>query len=141
MRISEVYAYIERLYDALHSGLSDGDVIDETLGVVMDFEAEVAKEAKKELNRKYGIDSTPFFTELAESTYDEIIEIGERMDKIHPCLGKFMQYLMEEDDPTFFIAYGEDSPSLTGRSSDKWAFETSTLIRNRLLERGSLNDK
>lgn len=141
MRNSEVHAYIEMLYDALHSGLPDGDVINETLDVLRDFEEEVIEEVKKELNRKFGIDSTPFFTDLAESTYGEIIEIGERMDEIHPRLGKFMQYLMEEDDPTFFIAYGEDSLSLIGRSSDKWAFETATLIRNRLLERGSLNDK
>lgn len=143
MKISEVYAYIERLYDALHSGLSDGDVIDETLGVVMDFEAEVAKEAKKELNRKFGFDSTLFFTELAESTYDEIIEIGKRMDKIHPCLGKFMQYLMEEDDPTFFIAYG-DKPKLTGRSSDEWGYKTSALLFNHFLsniKRSDSDDK
>lgn len=141
MKNSEVYAYIERLFDAIHSGLPDGDIINETLDVLMDFEDEVHKQMQAEAKQNSGIESTPFFTELAESTYDELINLGERMDEIHPCLGKFMQYLMEEDDPTFFIAYGEDSPSLTGRSSDKWAFETATLIRNRLLERGSLNDK
>lgn len=141
MRNSEVYAYIERMFDTIGSGLPDGDVIDEVQNVLMDFEEEVRKEVKKELNRKYGFDSTRFFSELAMFDDEEIINFCERMDDIHPCLGKFMQYLMEEDDPTFFIAYGEDSPSLTGRSSDKWAFETATLIRNRLLERGSLNDK
>lgn len=141
MRNSEVYAYIERLYDAIGSGLPDGDVISEVQDILTEFGEEVIEESKKELNRKYGIESTSFFSELAVSDDEELMNFCDRMDEIHPCLGKFMQYLMEEEDPTFFIAYGEDSPSLTGRSSDKWAFETATLIRNRLLERGSLNDK
>lgn len=141
MRNSEVYAYIERLYDAIHSGVPGEYDVGEVLCVLMDFEEEVSKQMQSEEEQKSGFESTPFFTNLAESAYDEIINIGERMDSIHPCLGKFMQYLMEEDDPTFFIVYGEDSPSLTGRSSDKWAFESATLIRNRILERGSLNDK
>lgn len=141
MRNSEVYAYIERLYDALNSGLPDGDVIDETLGVVMEFEDEVNKAMLAEAKQKSGFDSTSFFSELAESDDEELINFCERMDEVHPSLGKFMQYLMEEDDPTFFICYGEDDPSLIGRSSDMWAFKSATLIRNRLLRGGSLNDK
>lgn len=141
MRNCEVYAYIERLYDALHSGLSDSDVIDETLGVVMEFEDEVNKNMLAEEKLKSGIESNRFFKELAVSTDEEIIDFCERMEQVHPSLGKFAEYLMEEDDPTFFIAYGEDSPSLTGRSSDKWAYETASLIRYRLISGGSLNDK
>jgi hypothetical protein len=141
MRNCEVYAYIERLYDALHSGLPDGDVIDETLGVVMEFEDEVNKKMLAEEEQKSGIESNRFFNELAVSTDEEIIEFCERMEQVHPTLGKFAEYLMEEDDPTFFIAYGEDSPSLTGRSSDKWAYETASLIRHRLISGGSLSDK
>lgn len=143
MRNPEVYAYIERLFDVIHSGLPDGDIINETLDVLMDFEDDVHKQMQSEEDQKSGFKSTPFFTELAESTYDEIIEIGERMDKIHPCLGKFMQYLMEEDDPTFFIAYG-DKPKLTGRSSDEWGYETSALLFNHFLsnmKRSDSNDK
>lgn len=140
MRNSEVFDYIERLYDVIYSGLPDGEVIGDFENVLRDFGEEVTKEAKKELNRKFGFDSTPFFTELAESTYDEIINIGERMDKIHPCLGKFMQYLMEEDDPTFFIAYG-DEPKLIGRSSDQWAYDTADKICNHFREREYPSDK
>ena len=141
MRNYEVQAYIERLYDALYSGLSDGDVIGEFENVLREFEDNVLEEMQAEADQKSGFDSTPFFSDLAESTYDEIIEVGKRMDEVHPSLGKFMQYLMEEDDPTFFIVYGEDDPSIIGRSSDSWAFTSATLIRNRLLSGGSMNDK
>ena len=142
MRNYEVQAYIERLYDALYSGLSDGDVIGEFENVLREFEDNVLEEMQAEADQKSGFDSTPFFTNLAESTYNEIINIGERMDSIHPRLGKFMQYLMEEDDPTFFIAYG-DKPSLLGRSSDQWGYETSALILNHFLSnsRGDSDDK
>ena len=141
MKNSEVYAYIERLFDVIHSGLPDCDIINETLDVLMDFEDEVYKQMQAEDKQKSGIESTPFFAKLAEADDEELINFCERMDEIHPRIGKFMSYLMEEDDPAFFIAYGEDTPTLTGRSSDKWAFETATSICHRLLERGSLNDK
>lgn len=142
MRNIEVYAHIERMFDVISSGLPDGDVIDEVTNAIMDLEEEVVKQMKAEEEQKSGFDSTPFFTNLAESTYNEIINIGERMDSIHPRLGKFMQYLMEEDDPTFFIAYG-DKPSLLGRSSDQWGYETSALILNHFLSnsRGDSDDK
>lgn len=139
MRNSEVYAYIERMFDAISSGLSDGDVIDEVTNVIMDLEEEVRKQMQAEEEQKSGFESTPFFSELAESTYDELINIGERMDSIHPSLGKFMYYLMAEDDPTFFIAYG-DEPQLTGRSSDEWGYETSALIFNHFLSNMKRSD-
>ena len=141
MRNSEVYAYIERLFDVIHSGLPDGDIINETLDVLMDFEDEVHKQMQTEEEQKSGFDSTPFFSELAEADDEELINFCERMDEVHPRIGKFMQYLMEEDDPTFFIAYGEDEPTLTGRSSDKWAFMAATLIRNKIMKGSGLNDK
>ena len=141
MRNSEVYAFIERMYDALHSGLPIEDCLDDTKNVVMDFEEEVNKQMQAEEEQKSGIESNRFFNELAVSTDEEIIEFCERMEQVHPALGKFAKYLMEEEDPTFFIAYGEDSPSLTGRSSDRWAYETASLIRHRLISGGSLNDK
>lgn len=140
MRNSKVYAYIERLYDALHSGLSDGDVIDETLGVVIDFEAEVAKEAKKELNRKYGIDSTSFFTKLAEADDDELISLCEHMDTIHPKLGLFMNYLMEEYDPTFFVVFGDKNIKLVGNCDDSFIYNQSKHLCN-LMSRGDTDDK
>lgn len=141
MRNCEVYAYIERLYDALYSGLPDGDVIGEFQDVLNDFEEEVHNQMEAEAKQKSGFDSTPFFSELAVSDDEELINFCERMDKVHPQFGEFIQYLMEEDDPTFFICYGEDDPNLIGRSSDMWAFKSATLIRNRLLRGGSLNDK
>lgn len=148
MRNSEVYAYIERLYDAVMSvsdavrlGVPEDEAVDEVICVIKDLEEEVRMQMQAEEEQKSGFESTPFFSELAESTYDELINIGERMDSIHPSLGKFMYYLMAEDDPTFFICYGEDDPNLIGRSSDMWAFKSATLIRNRLLRGGSLNDK
>ena len=132
MKNSEVYAYIERLFDVIHSGLPDCDIINETLDALMDFEDEVHKQMLAEEKQKSGIESTPFFNELAEADDEELINFCERMDEIHPCLGKFMQYLMEEDDPTFFIAYG-NKPKLTGRSSDEWGYETSLLLFNHFL--------
>lgn len=143
MRNSEVYAYIDRLFDVIHSGLPDGDIINETLDVLMDFEDDVHKQMEAEAKQKSGFDSTPFFSELAVSDDEELINFCERMDEIHPSLGKFMQYLMEEDDPTFFIAYG-DKPSLTGRSSDEWGYEASALIFNYFLsnmKRSNSDDK
>lgn len=143
MRTSEVYAYIERLYEALHSGLPDGDVIDETLDVVIDFEDQVNKEMLAEEEKKSGIESNRFFKELAVSTDEEIIDFCERMEQVHPALGKFAKYLMEEDDPTFFIAYG-DEPKLTGRSSDEWGYDTSLLLFNHFMrncQRGDSDDK
>jgi len=140
MRNSEVYAYIERLYDAISSGITDSESLTEVTKVVMDFEEEVHKQMQAEEKQKSGFDSTPFFTDLAESTYDEIISIGERMDKVHPSLGAFMKYLMEEDDPTFFIAY-KDEPKLIGRSSDRWAYDTANLICNHFIEGECTNDK
>lgn len=148
MRNSEVYAYIERLYDviqsfdAVYSGLPDGDAVNDALSILSDFEEEVRKQMESEAKQKSGFNSTPFFSELALSTDEEIIDFCDRMDEIHPSLGKFMQYLMEEDDPTFFIAYG-DKPSLTGRSSDEWGYEASALIFNYFLSnlRGYSDDK
>lgn len=139
MRNSEVYAYIERMFDAISSGLPDGDVIDEVTNVIMDLEEEVVKQMEAEEEKKSGFNSTSFFNDLADSTYDEIIEVSERMDEVHPSLSKFMQYLMEEDDPTFFIAYG-DEPLLTGRSSDEWGYETSALIFNHFLSNMKRSD-
>lgn len=141
MRNSEVYAYIERLYDAVYSGLPDGEVIGEFQNVLRDFEEEVTKGMRAEAKQKSGFDSTPFFSELKLANDEWIEDFCDRMDEVHPSLGKVMQYLMEEDDPTFFIAYGEDDPNLIGKSSDRWAFRVATLIRNRLLRGGSLNDK
>lgn len=140
MRNSEVYGYIERLHDAIYSGLPDGDVIDEVQNVLADFGEEVLKETKEELNRKYGIESTSFFTKLAEADDEELMSFCERMDEVHPALGKFAKYLMEEDDPTFFIAYG-DEPKLTGRSSGQWAYDTADKICNHFREREYPNDK
>lgn len=141
MRNSEVYAYIERLFDVINSGLPDGDIINETLDVLMDFEDDVHKQMQAEEEQKSGFESTstPFFTKLAEADDEKIVDFCERMDEVHPCFGKFMQYLMEEDDPTFFIAYG-DEPQLTGRSSDEWGYETSALIFNHFLSNMKRSD-
>lgn len=141
MRNCEVYAFIERMYDALHSGLPIEDCLDDTKNVVMGMEEEVRKEMQAEEEQKSGFESSPFFSELKLANDAWIEDFCDRMDEVHPCLGKFMQYLMEEDDPTFFIVYGEDSPSLTGRSSDRWAYEAASLIRHRIISEGSLNDK
>ena len=140
MRNSEVYAYIERLFDAANSGLTDGDAIAEVKSVLMDFEEDVRKEAKNELNRKYGIESTSFFANLAESTYDELISIGEHMDAIHPKLGLFMNYLMEEDDPTFFVVFGDKNTKLVGNCDDSYIYNTSRHLCN-LMSRGYSDDK
>lgn len=141
MRNSEVYAYIERLYDALHSGLPDCDVIDETLGVVMEFEDELNKEMLAEEKQKSGFDSTPFFSELKLANDAWIEDFCDRMDSAHPKLGQFMEYLMEEDEPTFFILYGEDKTKAVGRSSHAWLYKVIRRIYNVLLTGGSLNDK
>lgn len=140
MRNSEVYAYIDRMFDAIHSGLPDGDIIEETLNVLMDFEEEVHKQMQAEEEQKSGIESNRFFNELAVSTDEEIIDFCERMEQVHPALGQFMKYLMEEDDPTFFIAYG-DKPKLTGRSSNQWGCETSALLYKYFMSGGCSNDK
>lgn len=140
MRNSEVHAYIERLYDVIYSGLSDSDVIDELKDAISDFEDEVHKQMRDEKKLKSGFNSTPFFTELAESTYDEIISIGERIDEIHPCLGKFMQYLMEEDDPTFFVVFGDKNTKLVGNCDDSYIYNTSKYFCN-LMSRGYSDDK
>lgn len=145
MRNSEVYAYIERLFDAVNSGttgITDSESLTEVIKIVMDLEEEVVKQMKAEEKQKSGFDSTPFFSELAVSDDEELINFCERMNEVHPSLGKFMQYLMEEDDPTFFIAYG-DEPSLTGRSSDEWGYGASALILNHFLSnlRSDSNDK
>lgn len=140
MRNSEVYAYIERLYDALHSGLPDGDIITETLNVLIDFEYEVNKQMQAEEDQKSGFDSTPFFTNLAESTYDELISIGEHMDTIHPKLGLFMNYLMEEDDPTFFVVFGDKNIKLVGNCDDSYIYNSSKHLCNLML-RGYSDDK
>lgn len=141
MRNCEVYAYIERLYDALHSGSSDSDVIDETLGVVMEFEDEVNKEMLAEAKLKSGIESTSFFTGLAESTYDELINIGEHMDAIHPKLGLFMNYLMEEYDPTFFVVFGNKNTKLVGNCDYSYIYNTSKHLCNMFMSRGNSDDK
>lgn len=142
MRNCEVYAYIESLYEALYSGLPIEDALDDTKNVVMNFEEEVRKQMKAEEKQKSGFDSTPFFSKLADSDDEELINFCERMNEVHPSLGKFMQYLMEEDDPTFFIAY-KDEPELMGKSSDEWAYKTSALIFNHFLSisRGDSDDK
>lgn len=141
MRNSEVYAYIERLYDALHSGLSDGDVIDETLGVVTEFEDELNKEMLAEKEQKSGFDSTPFFTKLAEADDDELISLCEHMDTIHPKLGLFMNYLMEEYDPTFFVVFGDKNTKLVGNCDDSFIYNTSKHLCNLLTQRSDSDDK
>lgn len=141
MRNSEVYAYIERLYDALNSGLPDGDVIGEFQNVLMDFEEEVTKEMRAEAKQKSGFDSNPFFTKLAEADDEKLVDFCERMDEVHPKLGEFMEYLMCRDDPTFFILYGETRTKAVGKSSYKWLYKTIRRIYNVLLTGGSLNDK
>ena len=141
MRNSEVQAYIERLYDAIYSGLPDGGVIDELTDAIGDFEEEVVKQMQAEEEQNSGFDSTQFFSNLAEADDEELINFCERMDEVHPSLGKFAKYLMEEDDPTFFIAYGEEKHSIIGRSSDMWAFSVASLIRNKIMKGGGLNDK
>jgi hypothetical protein len=143
MRNSEVYAYIERLFDASNSGITDSASLTEVIKIVMDMEEEVSKQMKAEEKLKSGIESNSFFNELAVSTDEEIIEFCERMEQIHPALGKFAEYLMEEDDPTFFIAYG-DKPKLTGRSSDEWGYYASLLLFKyfmRNCQRGDSDDK
>lgn len=132
MRNCEVYAYIDRMFDTIQSGLPDCNIIEETLNVLMDFEEEVHKQMQAEEKMKSGIESTRFFKELAVSTDEDVIEFCERMEQVHPALGKFAEYLMEEEDPTFFIAYG-DVPKLTGRSSDEWGYETSLLLLKHFL--------
>ena len=141
MRNSEVYAFIERMYDALHSGLPIEDCLDDTKNVVMDMEEEVCKQMRVEEEQKSGIKSNRFFNELAVSTDEEIIEFCERMEQVHPALGKFAKYLMEEDEPTFFILYGEDRTKAVGRSSHAWLYKVIRRIYNVLLTGGSLNDK
>lgn len=134
MRNSEVYAYIESLYDAIHSGEPGEDTTGEVLCTLMRFEEEVRKEMVVEAKQKSGFDSTPFFTNLAESTYDELINFGERMDRIHPELGKFMQYLMTVDDPTFLIIYGDEHIKVAGYCSGIWAYLNTSKVRNNLLQ-------
>ena len=136
MRNSEVYAHIEKLFDVLSSGVSDGDVIDEVTNAIMDFEEEVVKQMKAEDEQKSGFKSNPFFTKLAKADDEELINFCKRMDGIHPGFGKFMQYLMEGDDPTFFILYGEARTKAVGKSSYRWLYSTIRRIYNVFLTGG-----
>ena len=140
MRNSEVYAFIERMYDTLHSGLPLEDALDDTKNVVMDMEEEVRKQMQAEEKLKSGIESTSFFTSLAESTYDELISIGEHMDTVHPKLGMFMNYLMEEYDPTFFVVFGDKNTKLVGKCDDSYIYNTSKHLCN-LMSGGYSDDK
>lgn len=124
MRNSEVYAYIERLYDALYSGLPDGDVIGEFQNVLMDIKEEVTKEMRVEAKQKSRFDSTSFFTKLAEADDKKVVDFCERMEEVHPGLGEFMEYLMCGDDPTFLVAYGDKRVKKIGYCSGAWLYLT-----------------
>lgn len=144
MRNSEVYAYIERLYDALYSGLPDGDVIGEFQNVLMDFEEEVTKEMEDEAKQKSGFNSNPFFTKLAEADDEKLVDFCERMDEVHPQLGEFMEYLMCRDDPTFLIAYGDKRVITIGHCSGEWLYLTCQKLLSQTFRNwrgGNSNDK